>query len=487
MIILPFVSPRLSPPVASGEPMRPRFSWLITTLSIACLGFVELARGQVMPETVFFDVPVNLAANPNPAPTAQLAAFPGYPADANRLTLIARLYRPDVQNHGPGPYPAVIVLHGSGGMWQSDTITNGTKTPLERWGQRLAERGFLCLVPDSFNPRGIPGGFSNRRPHHDPNIDDAVCSPNYERPKDVVAALTFLNELADVDREHIGLLCFSHGSQTGLNAVLDASVDLGNYTVDYVNAQNATVKLAVPDPVRIPAGLPFPRAGIFYYPGCGHFAYHGSPSSVNAGRYMPDRRLQAVMFHGTNDSLLGVSDPLASPKTGSLFPIKFTLASGAQAAAEGVPNPFVHHHIFDQVNHSFDETTIEPQGNWNTPQESADEKANRLAHDETLKWLEFRLRRHTLTPEPDPNLPGALRVSWAARAQLRYRHFTSTNLTQWTQQGGAIIGQGVPVNLPVVLPPEQRSFHQLLVDPVAAPADDPQNSAFFLDYTDFSY
>ncbi|MCP5557115.1 MAG: dienelactone hydrolase family protein [Verrucomicrobiaceae bacterium] len=470
--------------------MNPSPSFRISLLRLMCLlalALGGLAFGQAVPETVIFDVPSSIAVNPNPVPTAQLSAVVGYPADVNRLTLIGLLYRPDPLIHGPGPYPTVVVLHGSGGMWQSDTIASGAKTALRRWGERLAERGFLCLMPDSFNPRGIPGNFGSRRPHHDSAIDDAVCSPNYERPKDVVAALTYLQTRTDVDFENIGLLGFSHGSQTGLNAVLDASVDLGNYTVDYVNELNATVKLAVPSPVRIPADLPFPRVGIFYYPGCGHFSYHGSPNSKAAGRYMPDRRMQVVMYHGTNDSLLGVSDPNASPKTGSLYPIKFTVASGAQAASLGLPNPFVQHHLFDLVNHSFDETTIEPQANWNTGLESPDEKANRLARDETLKWLEFRLRRHVLTPAPDPNVPGGLMVSWMGRDQLLYQHKTSIDLVNWMQAGGDIIGNGTMVEVPVVLPMEQRSFHQLIVQPVPAPVNDLLYQSFFLEYADFSY
>ncbi|WP_146848544.1 dienelactone hydrolase family protein [Brevifollis gellanilyticus] len=460
---------------------------LLTASCLLVMAVCGTALGQAVPETVFFDVPANLAVTPNPTPSTQLSAVAGYPVETDRLTLVALLYHPNALIHGPGPYPTVIILHGSGGMWQSDTIASGAKTALRRWGERLAERGFLCLMPDSFNPRGIPGNYSSRRPHHDSTIDDSVCSPNYERPKDVVAALTFLQTRTDVDFENIGLLGFSHGSQTGLNAVLDPSVNLGNYTVDYTNAEGASVKLAVPAPVRIPAALPFPRVGIFYYPGCGHFSYHGSPSSTAAGRYMPDRRMQVVMYHGTNDSLLGVSDPNASPKTGSLSPIKFTLASGAQAATLNLPNPFVQHHLFDLVNHSFDETTIEAQANWNTGLESADEKANRLARDETLKWLEFRLRRHGLTPAPDPNIPGGLLVSWTGRDQLRYRHQTSVDLVNWTQQGADIIGSGAALQQTVVLPPEKRSFHRLIFDPVPAPVNDVLYQSFFLEYADFSY
>lgn len=441
----------------------------------------------VVRETVFFDVPAGIAVSPNPAPSAQLAAVVGYPPDADRMTLNALLYHPDPGVHGPGPHPAVIVLHGSGGMWSGDTIANGPTSHFEKWGQLLAGRGFLCVIPDGFNPRGISGGYSNRRPHHDSTIDDAVCSPNYERPKDVVAALTYLQGRADFDGRHVGLVGFSHGAQTGLNAILDVSVDRGDYDVDYINAMAQTVKLPVPDPVRITAGLPFPSVCVFYYPGCGHFSYHGSPNSVAAGRYMPDRRAQVLMFHGTSDSLMGVTDVNATPKTGSLSPIKFTLASGAQAAVLGVPNPFVHHHIFHLAGHSFDETTIEPPQNWNTVAESANEKANRLSQAETLKWLEFRLRDHTLAGEPDVNTPGAYIIAWTGRDQLRYRVQNGVNLSDWPQENAPVIGSGTALSAPMVIPPENRVFYRLVIDPVPPPVSEPTNADFFLDYGDFSY
>lgn len=454
--------------------------------AVCLLLFASTSWAQIVRETVFFDVPAGIAVNPLPAPTAQLEAVPGYPLDPARQTLIALLYHPDPGVHGPGPYPAVVVLHGSGGMWSGDTIANGPTSHFEKWGQLLAGRGFLCVIADSFNPRGIPGGFGSRRPHHDSAIDDAVCSPNYERPKDVVAALTYLMQRADFDRRNAGLLGFSHGSQTGLNAILDPSVDLGTYQVDYINDLSQTVKLDVPSPVRIPPELPFPRMCVFYYPGCGHFSYHGSPNSVAAGRYMPDRRTQVVMFHGTSDSLMGVSDVNATPKTGNLYPIKFTLASAAQAAAEGVANPFVHHFIFDKVAHSFDETTIEPQGNWDTPSESVNEKANRLAQPETLKWMEFRLRDHALAIEPDLLNPGEHLVLWTGRPDLRYRVQSGIDLIDWPDESEIVIGTGVGLSAGVVIPVEQRIFYRLWIDPVPAPDSEPANTDFYLEYGDFS-
>ncbi len=460
-----------------------------------CCGFAAFltlllssVAAEVVRETVFFDIPEHLITAPPPTPSAQLAAIPGYPADTGRLTLVALLYRPDPAVHGPGPYPAVIVLHGSGGMWSSDTVKQGPASQFQKWGTLLADLGYLALIPDSFNPRGIPGGFAGRRPHHDPAVDDAPCSPNYERPKDVIAALTYLNGRADLDRAHVGLLGFSHGAETGLNSILDASVDRGTYTVDYVNADGQSVKQPVSSPVRIPPTLPFPRVGIFYYPGCGLFSYHGSPNSVAAGRYMPDRRAQVIMYHGTADPLLGVTDPAATPKTGNLYPIKLVTASAAHAATQGIANPFAHHYLFDAVAHSFDGTDIEAAGNWNTPAESADERANRLAQAESLKWFNCRLRDHRISDVPDPDSPGGHALRWFGRSGLRYQPMSGATVANgWTAQGSPLSGGDAEITYPVALPAEQTVFYRLGIEPVPAPDHDPLYAGFFLRYSDFGY
>ena len=415
-----------------------RGAWLALSLPFL------VASGQAQPviETVFFDVPENLLTNPIPAPTAQLAAVPGYPDDPARLTLIARLYRPDPSVFGAGPYPTVLFLHGAGGMWSNDTIpnpitaANAPASQFRDWGNLLVGMGYAALMVDSFNPRGIAAGFDGRRPHYDPAADDALCSPNYERPKDVVAALTYLASRADIDRERIALIGFSHGAQTGMNSLLDVSVDLGTYEVDYVDFVNnaeTTVKKTVPSPVRIPSGLPIPKFCAFYYGGGSHYAYHGQASSAAAGRYMMDRRTTAILFHGTGDSLMGTLNFGVAPITGSVFPMQQVLASGAQAATLGLPNPIVRHYILNRtavqtpgvrVGHSFDlgTVTIAAVQDQDTANESPNQKARRLARGEVLRWLEFKLQAGPVTTiQPSLNAPANHVVSWPTRARLGYQ------------------------------------------------------------------
>ena len=54
---------------------------------------------------------------------------------------------------GPGPFPAVVLLHGCGGF----------HSLMLSWADRLARFGYTALAVDSFGPRGIDeqcsGGF----------------------------------------------------------------------------------------------------------------------------------------------------------------------------------------------------------------------------------------------------------------------------------------------------------------------------------------
>src|ERR1700681_2661230 len=69
-------------------------------------------------------------------------------AGAQGTLLRAVVYRPA----GPGPFRAVVALHGCGGL-------AGPSGPIAQrygdWGERLAEAGFVVVFPDSYGSRGL--------------------------------------------------------------------------------------------------------------------------------------------------------------------------------------------------------------------------------------------------------------------------------------------------------------------------------------------
>lgn len=363
----------------------------------------------------------------------------------------------------------------------------------------MAGSGYLALFTDSYNPRGIPGNFGSRRPHHDPAIDDHVCSPNYERPKDVVAALTWLVDLPAFDGENVALIGFSHGAQTGINAVLDPSVDLGQYTVSYIDEvavpdtepvqyEEVSISKQVPSPVRLPMNLPVPKVCAFFYGGGSHYGYHGSASSTAAGRYMFHRDTRALLFHGTEDSLLGVDNASATPPfTGDFYPIKQALASTAQAAAIGVNDPLRLHFLLDRVGHSFDGATLAAEQDWNTPSESADQKAKRLCRPEVFKWLEAFLRPAPGLSIVDGPMPDPLTLRSGTRAELRYQWEESSDLIVWSGYLGEFAGSGSDTSTDVVKMSPDKRFFRLGWRPNPPPFGALENTGFFLDYADFGF
>ena len=474
-----------------------KLSSITRTILIACAVLPAALPAAISHQDVFFDVPAELVSEDPPAPTAQLTALPGYPVDANRLTLVARLYLPDAAVHGSGPYPAVVILHGSGGVWSSDLIANGLSSQFREWGKSLSAMGYLALFPDSYNARGIPGNFGGRRPHHDPAQDDHLCSPNYERPKDVVAALTYLTGRSDFDGENVALIGFSHGAQTGMNAMLDPSIDLGSYTVSFVDSTpvpdtdpvefvEETILKPVPSPVRIPEELPLPKVCAFFYGGGSHYRYHGSASSTAAGSYMMHRDTRALLFHGTEDSLLAVDDPSAdAPLTGNLYPIKQALASAAQAATLGIDPPIRHHFLLAGVEHSFDGASLADEMDWNTPMESADQKAKRLCRPEVFKWLEALLKPRSGLSIEENAMTREVTVRSGTSSLLRYQWRQSSDLISWSDHLGEFDGTGAEATSAMTPQPGEHLFFQLGRWPIPPPLDDPDHAGFFLDYADF--
>jgi len=119
-------------------------------------------------------------------------------ADSPRLAL----YKPD----GPGPFPALVLLHQCGGLrnssgsWQNMSMLN--------WARQAVGRGYVVLLLDSFGPRGV----------------DTTCfgpkgGVNFARGlKDVLLAATHLRQLDFIDKKRVALAGYSWGAGVAVMA-----------------------------------------------------------------------------------------------------------------------------------------------------------------------------------------------------------------------------------------------------------------------------
>jgi dienelactone hydrolase len=121
-------------------------------------------------------------------------------SDAARMgPFTALLFRPK----GAGPFPAVVALHGCGGLLNGDGELRSRE---EDWAERLVAAGYVVLLPDSFTARGMREICSGR---------DRKIFPA-DRAEDAAAAAQWLAKQPFVDARRLGLMGWSHGAMTVL-------------------------------------------------------------------------------------------------------------------------------------------------------------------------------------------------------------------------------------------------------------------------------
>lgn len=152
------------------------------------------------------------------------------PHTGANVRLKGELYRPA----GPGPFPAVVLMHGCGG-WQP-----AVRFTLRRYAETLNARGYAVLNLDSFGPRRQYG--SQMCPDN-ARLRDAL---RY-RTADAFDALRFLARLSWVDARHIFLMGQSNGGSVAIMAAESAGKRRHN------------------------ADGPAFRGVVAYYPWCGGF------------------------------------------------------------------------------------------------------------------------------------------------------------------------------------------------------------------------
>lgn len=154
--------------------------------------------------------------------TARQAIANGIPIFAPAPKIVqAYIQKPD----GPGPFPAVIVLHGCAGLGSLFDQHSARNF----WPDLLISWGYAVLVVDSFTLRGVG--------------DTCGKDGGYYRVQDAFGALLFFSKQPYVDKQRIGLLGFSAG---------------GIATLEALKRQESQI-------FDIPPAIEF-RAGIAFYP-----------------------------------------------------------------------------------------------------------------------------------------------------------------------------------------------------------------------------
>jgi len=113
---------------------------------------------------------------------------------------------------GAGPYPAIVFMHGCGGL-----IVQKTGALMSReldWERRLVVKGFVVLMVDSFTPRGS-GEMCSRS-----GFKEWIYM---RRPADAYGALAYLQALPFVARDRIGMMGWSEGGGAVLYTVSSRS------------------------------------------------------------------------------------------------------------------------------------------------------------------------------------------------------------------------------------------------------------------------
>jgi len=127
--------------------------------------------------------------------------FPGPGPEGPALN--AFLSRPE----GAGPFPALVLLHGCGGMYAKSGRLNARQ---RQWDERMRASGFVVLHVDSFTPRGLREVCT---------MKDRPISVWEDRRLDAYAGLSYLRTLPFVRPDAIAVMGWSMGGLTALAAM----------------------------------------------------------------------------------------------------------------------------------------------------------------------------------------------------------------------------------------------------------------------------
>ncbi len=248
-------------------------------------------------------LPVLLLAAACTAPGGEVMHAP--PGGSAALSIPIDVRRPE----GPGPFPAVVVLHDCSGLGP-----HSSGAP-RRWAKVLVEAGYVVLIPDSFSTRGFPAGVCT-----DPSPERRDVNPEH-RVRDAYEALRYARTLPFVDGRHVGVMGGSHGGSTTLATVVAPQEG-------YVSAEH-----------------PGFAAAVALYPGCG--ARYGDWSARTGGTYRPLAPLEILIGEKDDWTPAAPCERMAFRSQAAGYPVTIKVYPGAQHAFD---SPHAVHYDARRVN-----------------------------------------------------------------------------------------------------------------------------------------
>lgn len=121
--------------------------------------------------------------------------------DSATKSVMGALFEPE----GTGPFPAVILLSGCGGWETAFDVGVVRRVNADYLPKRIA-----VLVLDSLRPRGVKNICAN---------DQAMMQAIDYRAEDAYAAMRWLAERSEIDKNHIFLQGYSHGAMSAIEAI----------------------------------------------------------------------------------------------------------------------------------------------------------------------------------------------------------------------------------------------------------------------------
>ncbi|MCP4876002.1 MAG: prolyl oligopeptidase family serine peptidase [Gammaproteobacteria bacterium] len=181
------------------------------------------------------------------------------PYDDRAVMLRAELFKPD----GDGPFPAVVLMHGCGGLQAP------VRAALRKHAEYLVRHGFVALSLDSFGSRQNGEGWVCK------SFERLMAARRY-RVADALDALKHLGSLGFVDTDNV----FQMGQSNG---------------------GSVSIRLAQLD-------VPAFRASAAYYPWCGTFNRLGSKAMLTS---------PLIVLAGANDDWTPPADCMTVQSTGA--------------------------------------------------------------------------------------------------------------------------------------------------------------------------